>query len=166
MDTQTFYTTTSSISFTLLGLWWVVVQARESLWRNEGHRRMAYAVSLHFLLPGVMSVLSLVAPDATWLWRITFVVAGVIGFVGAVLFVRTLRMEHDAPRIVQVVQWVVLPLYAIIAIVAATPETINGLGLDIGALQVEGIILSILLFLGVQAAWVLLVEPPKHTDAA
>jgi hypothetical protein len=32
VDTQTFYVTVSSISFTLLGLSWVVVQGRET-WR-------------------------------------------------------------------------------------------------------------------------------------
>ena len=48
METQTFYTTVGSISFTLLGLWWVVVQSRDA-WRTDpARRRMAYAVSLHF----------------------------------------------------------------------------------------------------------------------
>lgn len=61
--------TVSSISFTLLGLWWVVVQGRETWRMNLARRRMAYVVSLHFVLPGVMSVLALVAPDIGILWR-------------------------------------------------------------------------------------------------
>ena len=164
MASETFYTTTSTISFTLLGLWWVVVQARASLWQNEAHRRMAYAVSMHFLLPGVMSVLSLVAPDVTWLWRLTFAVAGLIGLVGAVFYVRTLRAEHDCPRIVRVVEWVAIPIYAVITLIALFPERVKELGLELTPLQIEGIILAVLLFLGVQAAWVLLVEPPRQPE--
>lgn len=63
METQTFYTTVGAISFTLLGLWWVVVMGREAWQINLARRRMAYAISLHFALPGAMSILSLVAPD-------------------------------------------------------------------------------------------------------
>ncbi len=72
MDVETFYTTVSSISFTLLGLWWVVVQGRETWRMNPARRRMAYVVSLHFVLPGVMSILALVAPEPDrgerWVW--------------------------------------------------------------------------------------------------
>ncbi len=161
---ETFYVTVSTVSFTLLGLWWVVVQARAPLWRGEGHRRMAYAISLHFLLPGVMSILSLVAPDVPWLWRVIFATAGAIGLVGAVYFARTLRQEHDCPRIVRVVEWVVIPIYAVVTAIALAPEFVRSLGLELTPLQIEGIILAVLLFLGVQAAWVLLIEPPTHPE--
>ncbi len=164
MTPETFYTTVSTVSFTLLGLWWVVVQARASLWQNEGHRRMAYAISLHFLLPGVMSVLSLVAPEVGWLWRASFALAGAIGLVGAVYFIRTVREEHDCPRIVRVVEWVVIPVYAIVTLIALAPDAVRGLGLELSPIQIEGIILAILIFLGVQGAWVLLVEPPVHPE--
>ena len=166
MTPESFYTTVSTVSFTLLGLWWVVVQARASLWRNEGHRRMAYAVSLHFLLPGVMSILSLVAPDVPWLWRVTFATAGAIGLLGAIYFVRTLREEHDCPRIVRVVEWIVIPIYAVVTLIALAPDAVRTLGLELTPIQIEGIILAILLFLGVQAAWVLLVEPPVHEEGS
>jgi hypothetical protein len=59
---------------------------------------MACVVSLHFLLPGAMSVLSLIAPDVTFPWRVTFATAEILGFIGAVLVVRTVREEYDAPR--------------------------------------------------------------------
>jgi hypothetical protein len=81
VDVQTFYVTVSAISFTLLGLWWVVVQDRETWRMNVGRRRMAYVVSLHFVLPGVMSVLAIVAPDLNILWRLTFLTAGILGIV-------------------------------------------------------------------------------------
>jgi len=162
MDTQTFYTTVSGISFTLLGLWWVVVQSREA-WRHDPARRwMAYAVSLHFLLPGAMSVLSLVAPDVPWLWRLTFTTAGLLGVVGAIAILRTLREEYDCPRIARLIEWIAIPVYAIVALIALVPELIAG-AVGLRALQLEGIALAVLIFLGVQMAWILMVEPPRET---
>lgn len=161
MTPETFYTTVSTISFTLLGLWWVVVQGRES-WRHDvARRRMAYAVSLHFLLPGAMSVLSLVAPDVAWLWRVTFVSAGLVGVIAAIFVVRTLREEYDCPRLVKTIEWIAIPIYAAVTVVALAPELVTGLGLGLTPLQVEGVILAVLLFFGVQGAWILMVEPPR-----
>jgi len=162
VDLQTFYTTVSSISFTLLGLWWVVVQARPE-WRTEpARRRMAYAVSLHFLLPGVMSVLSLVAPDVGLLWRVTFFSAGVLGVVGAISVLRTLREEYDAPRLARIIETVAIPVYALVALVALSPGTVTALIPGLTALKVEGIILAIIIFGGVQLAWILMVEPVRE----
>ncbi len=161
MALDSFYTTVSQVSFTLLGLWWVVVQSRES-WRHDlARRRMAYAVSLHFLLPGTMAILSLVAPDVGWLWRVSFVAAGLIGIIGTALVVRTLREEHDCPRLARAIEWIAIPIYVVITVIAAFPEAVGALGLGLTALQVEGLILTIILFFGVQAAWVLMVEPPR-----
>ena len=165
MDTQTFYVTVSSISFTLLGLWWVVVQGRETWRMNIARRRMAYVVSLHFVLPGVMSVMALVAPDVGILWRITFVTAGLLGLLGAGYVARTLTDEYDCPPLVRLIEWIAIPIYALIAIVAVLPEAVQMVGIGLTPLQVEGIILAILLFFGVQAAWILMVEPPRETPA-
>lgn len=165
METQTFYTTVRSINFTLLGLWWVVVEGRESWRADPSRRRMAYAVSLHFLLPGAMSILSLVAPDQGLLWRVTFATAGVLGVIGASYVVRALREEHDSPRIARAIELITIPIYALVAVIALVPELINGLGIGLTALQAEAIILSILVFFGVQAAWILMVEPLRVDPA-
>lgn len=165
MDIQTFYTTVSSISFTLLGLWWVVVQSHDEWRANPARRRMAYAVSLHFLLPGAMSVLSLVAPDVALMWRVTFGAAGILGIIGAITVLRTLREEYDAPRLVRVIEWIAIPAYAIVTIVAFAPELVGNLGLGLTPLQVEGFTLAVLVFLGVQMAWILMVEPSRESSA-
>jgi hypothetical protein len=165
VDTQAFYTTVSAISFTLLGLWWVVVQSHDAWRANPARRRMAYAVSLHFLLPGAMSVLSLVAPDAAWMWRLTFATAGILGIIGAVTVLRTLREEYDAPRLARLIEWVAIPVYAVVAIVALVPELVGNLGLGLTPLQVEGFTLAVLIFLGVQVAWILMVEPSRESSA-
>lgn len=53
------------MSFTLLGLWFVVVQTRHAEWsQSPEHQRRASAVSLHFAFPGLMSFLALVDPDS------------------------------------------------------------------------------------------------------
>jgi hypothetical protein len=162
MDLQAFYTTVTSISFTLLGLWWVVVEGRDTWRMNAARRRMAYVVSLHFVLPGVMSALALVAPDLGILWRITFMSAGLLGLFAAGYVARTLTDERDCPRLVRVIEWVAIPIYALIAIVAVVPEAVRSLGIGLTPLQVEGIILAIVLFFGVQAAWILMVEPSRE----
>ena len=65
MDTGTFYATTSAVSFTLLGFWWVVVQFRhDEMTQDPGRRRLAFVVSLHFILPGLMSLGALLTADA------------------------------------------------------------------------------------------------------
>jgi hypothetical protein len=61
-----FYVAFATVCFTLLGLWIIVVQTRHGEWRHSPiHRRRAYGVALHFSLPGLMSLLSLVDPAST-----------------------------------------------------------------------------------------------------
>lgn len=161
MDTEAFYTTAGSICFILLGLWWVVVQGRTTWHLDPRRRRMATGVALHFLLPGAMSILSLVAPDVGWLWRATFVTAGLVGIVSAAAVATTLREDHDAPGTVKAIQWVAIPIYGLIAVVAAFPDLVTGAAIGLSALQLEAIILSILMVFGVLAAWILMIEPVR-----
>ena len=85
MDTATFYATTSAVSFTLLGFWWVVVQFRhDEMTGDPGRRRLAFVVSLHFILPGLMSLGALLTGDAPIVWRLTFGTAGIAGMIAVV----------------------------------------------------------------------------------
>jgi hypothetical protein len=59
---------------------------------------------------------------------------------------------------------VVLPIYIAIVVLALVPTLPADLGLALSAIQVEAILVSLVLFLGVQAAWILLVEPPRDAD--
>jgi hypothetical protein len=159
MDTGTFYATTSAISFTLLGFWWVVVQFRhEDLSRDVGQRRLAFVVSLHFILPGLMSLGALLTADAPLIWRLTFGVAGVTGMVAVLAASRGIAEPVGAIAAIARFEWVALPLYAIITLVAISPETVRT---AIGAepLQVEGLIMTVLVFLGIIFAWLLFTEP-------
>src|SRR5438045_4339717 len=75
-----FYAAFAPLSFTVYGLWLIVVQTRHSDWRHSpAHRRRAYAVSLHFALPGLMSLLALVDPTNGDVWRFSFALSGAAG---------------------------------------------------------------------------------------
>ena len=81
-----FYVAFATVCFTLLGLWIIVVQTRHAEWRQSAvHRRRAYGVALHFSLPGLMSLLSLVDPASTALWRISFAIVAAGGVLALVL---------------------------------------------------------------------------------
>ena len=161
MDTQAFYSVIAGVGFTLLGLWQVVVTSHKDWQRSRPRRLLAYTVALHFLLPAMMSVLSLVAPDQPVVWRAVFAISGALGAAGVLLYRRALIEEHDVPRLAGVVGWVVLPIYVAIVVLALVPTLPADLGLALSVLQVEAILVSLILFLGVQAAWILIVEPPR-----
>ncbi|SRR6266498_1270794 len=149
-----FYIAFATVCFTLLGLWLIVVQTRHAEWRGLAvHRRRAYGVALHFSLPGLMSLLSLIDPASTALWRISFaIVAG--GGAIVLAFVR-----GPAPtRLGTAAYLAAVILYVLIAIVAAAPSIVADLGVSARPLRVEATLLTILVFLGVNVAWLLLFD--------
>ena len=162
MDVNAFYGVLAGLSFTLLGLWWVACQSRMNWLVDRVGRGMAYVVSLHFALPGAMSLLSLVAPDQPALWRITFASAGLAGLIGSTLLVTTMRRRSSDAGLVTVLQWVAVPVYAVVTIVAILPTLAGILGLS--PLQVEGIALTILILLGTQSAWLVTFASTADVD--
>jgi hypothetical protein len=98
-----------------------------------------------------MSLLSLVAPDVPVLWRVTFATAGVAGLIGSLLLVATMGRRASDVALVFLLQWVAVPLYAVVTMVAVNPDLASGIGLT--PLQVEGITLVVLILLGTQSAW-------------
>jgi len=127
---------------------------------------MAYVVSLHLLLPEAMSVLAFAAPDQTWVWRTSFATAGALGIIGVALITRTLREDSDCPRIVRWLQWVVLPIYIVVTLLAVVPSLVTTLAVGLTALEAEALALALLLFFGVPSAWFLLVEPEERRAEA
>jgi hypothetical protein len=55
-------------------------------------------------------------------------------------------------------EWLALPLYAVLTIVAFRPELIRE-NFTLEPLQVEGAIMTLLVFLGIVFAWALFTEP-------
>lgn len=149
-----FYLAFSTVSFTLLGLWIIVVQTRHAEWRRFSvHRRRAYGVALHFSLPGLMGLLSLIDPSSTALWRISFAIAAAGGAIVLVL------VRGPAPTWLGLAGYLAaVLLYALIAIVAIAPGVVADLGLSARPLRIEAVLLTLLVFLGVNVAWLLLFD--------
>jgi hypothetical protein len=149
-----FYLSFSAVCFTLLGLWIIVVQTRHAEWRTSAlARRQAYGVALHFSLPGLMSLLALVNPDSSALWRTSFAIAA-IG--GAVVLI---ALRGAAVGKFGLLAYIfAIALYALIGLLAIAPGIVSGLGLDATPVRVEAVLLTILVFAGVNVAWLLLFE--------
>jgi hypothetical protein len=162
-----FYQTVAAFCFTLLGLWWAVVQFRHAEWMNDlRQRRAAYSVHLSFLVPGIMSLGAMIAGDIKILWRLVFIVACGFGIL-AMIF---LSVGAPAPKakpnggfFIRQGRWLTIVLYALIAIVAVQPTLVGALGAGLKPLQVEGLLLTLLVFVGVSVAWDFLAEPSGST---
>lgn len=149
-----FYIAFGTVCFTLLGLWLIVVQTRHAEWRGvAAYRRRAYGVALHFSLPGLMSLLSLIDPASMALWRVSFaVVAGS----GAVVL---LLVRGPLPSMVgRIAYLAAVAFYALIAVIAAVPSVVADVGMSARPLRVEAVLLTILVFFGVNVAWLLLFD--------
>jgi hypothetical protein len=149
-----FYVTFSAACFTLLGLWLVVVQTRLAEWRESRERpRQAYGIALHFSLPGLMSVLALIKPDSSSLWRTSF---AIVALGGAVVLA---AVRGPAPaRLGLMAYLTAIVLYVLIGILAVAPRIASGIGIAAGALPVEAVLLVSLVFLGLNVAWLLLFD--------
>lgn len=167
MDVSAFYGIVSGINFTLLGLWWVAVKDRpEIVGRGTQGRRMAYLVSLQFAIPGTVSLLAQVAPDEPVVWRTLFTTAALAGAIGVVLLGLSLRRAHAYRRLVVVLWCVSVPIYLLIAVVAAFEGVPDALNLRLTSIQLEGLMLTLMVFLGVQLAWLVSMAPKREEDGA
>jgi hypothetical protein len=166
MDTNAFYSTASGLCFTLLGFWWVVVQFRHDELTSDGpRRRLAFVVSLHFVIPGIMSLASLLAGDNGLLWRIAFAGAGILGLVAVLIVGRQpVPGAAGALGLVQRFEWLVAPLYVVLTAVAIAPDIARS-GLGLMPLQVEGYVLTTIVLLGILFAWALFTGPVPRHDA-
>jgi hypothetical protein len=149
-----FYVVFATVCFTLLGLWIIVVQTRHADWRRLSvHRRRAYGVALHFSLPGLMGLVSLIDPASSALWRISFAIVAASGAIVLVL------VRGPAPTWLGMAGYLMaVLLYVLIAVVAIAPSILADLGISVRPLRVEAILLTVLVFLGVNVAWLLLFD--------
>lgn len=149
---QEFYATLAQVSFTVLGLWLVVIQLRRSEWRHSRSRRLgARAVAIDFALPGVMSLLVLANPESALLWRVSFAVFAALGALGLALLIGDSETDGNGGRLTRWAQLSALILAIVIALVAMLAAPIAG-DLGIAPLQVEAVLLSLLLLVGINVA--------------
>jgi hypothetical protein len=162
MVPEVFYQTVAQLSFTLLGLWWLVLQTKYSEWiHDRQRRRMATNITLYFLLPGSMSLLALLATDSRLLWQVSFIIAAVIGAVTTILFLRdALKSPWRNPmsiRVISLASGLGVALYILVIIVALMPDLFRAMGAT--PLTVAGIGVTLLVIVGVTLAWTYFVEP-------
>jgi hypothetical protein len=121
-------------------------------------------VALHFSLPGLMSLLSLIDPASTTLWRASFAIVAAGGVLALVL------VRGPAPTGLGAVAYVsAVVLYVLIALVAVAPGLVADIGVVARPLRVEAVLQTILVFLGVNVAWLLLFDeapPPSAVGRA
>jgi hypothetical protein len=157
-----FYLSFSAVCFTLLGLWLIIVQTRHAEWRGSSlRRRRAYAVAMHFSLPGLMSLLALVDPESSVLWRVSFAIAAIGGAMALI------ALRGAAPGKLGLTAYVsAIVLYLLIGLLAIAPHSLSRLGLQAAPVRVEAALLIILVFAGVNVAWLLLFEQAPSEYAA
>ena len=97
MDLASFYALMSITCFTLVGLWWTVIE-RHPEWKADPQRRkLAGGVYLSFLLPGLMSTFAQVDAGNPLVWRSSFTFAAVIGLANTVRLLGVDRGEQRGP---------------------------------------------------------------------
>ena len=158
-----FYAAFSTACFALLGLWLVVVQMRQREWQGSRvQNRRSYGVALHFALPGLMSVFALIDSQDPAYWQVSFAIVALGGAV-ALIAVRGYLVpadptEEDPPRGVRnLAGQDQLGLAAYVAAIALY-VAIGALAVIGGPqiLRTEATLLTVLVFLGFNVAWLLL----------
>jgi hypothetical protein len=160
---DSFYTTVAQASFTLLALWWVLLQIRHDEWFGDAaYRRSIYDVSLYFLLPGMMSLASLLAVETNWIWRASFAVFGAIGLAESVLLIARRGELRAAASLVRAADLVSVLLYGLVVLVAIWEKLPEDLGIEMRPLEMEGLLVSGLLLLGITLAATIFVSTGPH----
>ena len=160
-----FYIPLSAVCFTLLGLWLVAVQIRQAEWRGSSLRqRQAFAVATHFSLPGLMGLLVLVNPDSGGLWRVSLG----LGAGGGIVALIALRAPA-AGKLGRAAYIAAIAAYVVIVILAIHPHIVGQLSFPIAPERIAAVLLTGVVFAGVNVAWLLLFEnaaPDAQPDGA
>jgi cytochrome bd-type quinol oxidase subunit 2 len=166
MNQSAFYGVVSAANLTLLGLWWVAVKDRTNLvgHKDAASRRAAYLVSLQFAIPATVALLAQVNPDEVAIWHVAFGSAGVVGVIGIALLAQQIWTATVARFSPIVFALIGIPVYLLVIVVAFFPTVVADAGLTLKPIEVEGMLFSALLFLGVQEAWVVSMTPSKETE--
>ncbi|MFB6810517.1 hypothetical protein [Streptomyces sp. NPDC056387] len=148
MDVRTFYALFSATCFTLVGLWWNVVQNHADWMRNPALRRLVGGIYLSFLLPALMGLFAQVGgTQQPQIWRAAFIALAVVGCACTLRLLARTRGD----RFVTWQQAGAALLYALIAVVGAFPELAGHVGLR--PIQAEALILIGLIVLGHALVW-------------
>lgn len=163
MDVSTFYALFSATCFTLVGLWWNVVQGHRDWLRDPALRRIVGGIYLSFLLPAIMGLFAQVGGTETpEIWRCSFVVLAVIGC-GSTLRLTGRSRGDDSSVFLTLAQAVSALFYALIAVVGARPELADVV--DLKPIQAEAVLLILLVVLGHGLVWRFMAGEGRPADA-
>jgi hypothetical protein len=156
MSLTDFYSLMAVTCFTLVGLWWTVVE-RHPEWKAEPRRRsLAGGVYLSFLLPGLMSIFAQVDASNPVIWRISF---GLAAIVGGITTVRLVSIDRNVVRgAFRRFRWLVVVLYGLILVLAVAPALAQLVGMT--PLQAASIGLILLIVLAHGITWEFMMESP------
>ncbi|MEA2347902.1 MAG: hypothetical protein QOG62_1689 [Thermoleophilaceae bacterium] len=158
-----FYTGLSQASFVLLGLWWVVVQLKYAEGSGDvSRRRHVYGVMLFLLIPGVMSVTSLVNSDLTLLWRVAFGISGAAGLLECLFYFGTSGVRTRGSTVLRVFAAL---LCGLIVLIALFPDLSATIGFGLSPREVEAILSSLLLVVGAHMVYFALTESSETAGA-
>jgi hypothetical protein len=162
-----FYATAAQACFTVLSVWWVILSLNFKEWVRDPHRRlMVYDVSLYFLLPGLMSLVSLLAIGVPEIWRVAFALAGIIGAIESVVLPIRRAPHGRAGAPVRAADWLSFVLFSLIALVAAAPSLVETVGIGLRPLELEGALISGILVIGFSLAWLMFVTAATGEEQA
>ena len=161
MDVSTFYALFSATCFTLVGLWWNVVQTRPAWMRDADLRRAVGGVYLAFLLPAMMGLFAQVGGSETpFVWRSSFVVVAIIGALSTLSLLA--RSADRGPSMV-LSRVATVVLYVVVAVIGVAPEIASVV--DMKAIEASALLLILLVAMGHAAAWRFMTENPPDESA-
>ena len=176
MDLRDFYATTAQACFTVLSVWWVILGLNFQRWVKDSHRRLAvYDVSLYFLLPGLMSLVSLLAVGVPEIWRVAFALGATVGAVESLLLPIRRGRRSGTAGLERGADWLSFVLFVLIGVVAVRPSLVGSAGIGLRPLELTGLLIAALLVIGLLLAWLMFVttaaeqakeEEPATADAA
>ena len=157
MDISTFYALFSATCFTLLGLWWNVLQLNSAWIGDADERRAVGGVYLTFLLPALMGLFAQVGGTETpMIWRVSFIAVAVVGCYSTLRLLRVLRTASEKQPQAKYVATLVI--YVLVAFIGAYPEVAEQF--DMRPVQMEAILLILLVVVGHGLVWDFMVRRP------
>jgi hypothetical protein len=157
MQIPDFYQAFAPACFALLGLWFVVLQIRPDWIGDSVAQPRAYGVALNFALPGVMSLLALVDVSTHTFWRVSFAVVGFGGAL-AMAFAYTVHLRAQGRRTASRLLTILFGLGSFASVVIYVAVGALAAVGGANALRADAVLLTTVVFLGFNLAWLLLIE--------
>jgi len=155
MDLAGFYSLMAITCFTLVGLWWSVVERHPEWKADPRSRKLAGGVYLSFLLPGLMSTFAQVDAGNPLIWRSSFTVAAAVGLANTWPLLKLDQGTARGPF--RRFRWLVCVIYVVIVAVALFPAIAVAIGGT--PLQAAAIALILLIVLAHGLAWEFMMDP-------